>query len=135
MPDPISQPFRLPESDSLPPAGTSLEGMIRFIRTFELPLIRQFRERWGEQYTQRAQAHWSECIRRFQSGAAAEGPADELLLCLVYDCVLGPHLGVPKPHKLAFWEWLVAGIRQAVPARQGVSGPAEPGAAPDRGGR
>jgi hypothetical protein len=56
--------------------------MIRFIRTFELPLIRQFRERWGEQYTHRVQAHWSECIRRFQSGTVAEGPADELLLRL-----------------------------------------------------
>jgi hypothetical protein len=92
MPDPKSQPFRPPESDSLPPAGTSLEGMIRFISTFELPLIRQFRDRWGEQYKQRVQAHWSVCIRRFQSGTAAEGPADELLLCLAYDCILGPYL-------------------------------------------
>jgi hypothetical protein len=101
--------------------------MIRFISTFEMPLVRQFRERWGEQYTQRVRAHWSECVRRFHCGAAAKGPADELLLCLAYDCVLGPYLGVPEPHKVAFWEWLVAGIRQ--------SGSAASGAAPDLAGR
>ncbi len=125
MADVRSQPFRLPEADALPRPDTSLEGMICFISSFELPLIRQFRERWGERYAERVRAHWSECVRRFESGAAAEGPADELLLCLAYDCILGPCLGVPERHKLQFWAWLVAGIRQVEPA--------EPGAAADRG--
>src|SRR3954469_23351917 len=96
-----------------------LEGMIRFISTFELPLIRQFRDRWGEQYRERLQAHWAECVRRFRSGAAASGPADELLLCLAYECILGPYLGVPESHKREFWAWLVVGIRQAGSVRLG----------------
>ncbi|MCI0637988.1 MAG: hypothetical protein L0Y72_23560 [Gemmataceae bacterium] len=129
MADTISQPFRMPESDSLPPAGTPLEGMIRFISTFELAIIRQFRERWGEEYKGRVQAHWSECVRRFKAGAPAEGPADELLLCLAYDCVLGPYLGVPEPHKLVFWDWLLAGVRQPGLGRSGGENPGEPGLA------
>src|SRR4051794_27597622 len=101
--DPRTQPLRLPESDALPPAGSSFKEMIRFISTFELPVIDRFRDRWGDQYQQRVEAVWSGCISRFKAGAAAEGPADELLLCLAHDCILGPNLGVPMERKLTFW--------------------------------
>src|SRR5262245_18760542 len=113
MSDPRLRPFQLPPIDSLPPTGTSLQDMIRFVGAFEMPVIRLFQERWGQRYKQRVQACWSDSIRRFKAGGAAEGPADELLLCLAYDCILGPYLGVPEPHKLVFWEWLVEGVRQA----------------------
>jgi hypothetical protein len=33
----------------------------------------------------------------FEAGAAATGGPYELLICLTYDCVLGPYLGVPEP--------------------------------------
>ena len=36
---------------------------------------------------------------------------DERLLCLNYDIVLGPYLGAPAEHKLAFLHWLIEGIR------------------------
>ena len=38
----------------------------------------------------------------------------ELLMCLQYDIVLGPALGVPDPHKLEFLRWLAKGIRNEV---------------------
>src|SRR5262249_3899652 len=70
MSDPRLRPFHLPPIDSLPPTGTSLQDMLRFVGAFEMPVIRLFQERWGQRYKQRVQACWSESIRRFKAGGA-----------------------------------------------------------------
>jgi hypothetical protein len=114
MAHPPPQPFRPPALQSLPSAGASLAEVIRFIGTFELPLIDHYRQRWGAEYPDRAQSLWARCVDAFQAGRPATGAVDDLLLCLGYDSALGPYLGVPESDKLRFWVWLIDGVRRGL---------------------
>ncbi len=73
-----------------------------------------FQDRWGEEYRKNVQNLWHRCVQSYKAGVAAKGAADELLLCLTYDVILGPYLGVPDPHKLLFLRWLIDGVRQSL---------------------
>jgi hypothetical protein len=73
-----------------------------------------FRARWGESYKANLEALWRRCVESYLAGDPAPSPADELLMCLAYDVILGPSLGVPGPHKLPFLRWLIAGVRREV---------------------
>ena len=98
--------------DSLPGADATLEEIIRFARTAD-PTAR-FHERWGGEYADKARSLWNRCVQSFAAGEEPPGDRDELLLCLAYDVSLGPYLGVPEVHKLAFLRWLLNGIRRSV---------------------
>ena len=46
--------------------------------------------------------------------AEASSCVEELLMCLQYDIILGPMLGVPDPHKLPFLKWLVKACERKI---------------------
>jgi hypothetical protein len=95
---------------TLPETDATLEQIIRFARTVDP--TGHFQDRWGEEYRTNVQALWHRCVQSYKDGSATPAPPDELLMCLAYDVVLGPHLGVPHPHKLPFLRWLIDGVRQ-----------------------
>ena len=108
-------PFRLPDPAALPPPGASLQQVIRFADAHDPTL--HFRARWGSAYAGEATALWGACVAAFKAGAPPPGSAEDLLMCLAYDCVLGPYMGVPEPHKAQFLDWLLDGLRQRLEAR------------------
>ena len=105
-------PLVLPSADRFPPAGSTLEEIVRFARAVD-PTV-HFRARWGDSYKPNLEALWRRCVESYLAGDPEPGPADELLMCLAYDVILGPSLGVPGPHKLPFLRWLIAGVRREV---------------------
>jgi hypothetical protein len=68
----------------------------------------------GEDYTSSVRSLWERCVQAYKNDDAAPEAVDELLMCFAYDVVLGPYLGVPEPHKLAFLHWLIDGIRRGL---------------------
>jgi hypothetical protein len=102
--------LKLPSLESLPTEAASLAEIGKFISTFDP--TEYFRERWQEDYVSNISSLHRRCIESYRAGLAATEPADELLMCVTYDFILGPYLGVPEPHKLPFLLWLVNGIRQ-----------------------
>jgi hypothetical protein len=120
----VPQSFRMPPLESLPNDQVTLAEVVRFIGTFELALIRHFQAQWGDEYRSRVQTLWKTCITTFQDGLPAAGRPDDLLMCLVYDCVVGPYLGGPGPQTLKFWLWLIEGVRRQL---AGCDDPAESG--------
>ena len=108
-----NSPWRMPSSEILPDAAdATLEQIIRFAHSVD-PTT-HFHDRWGEEYQKNVRALWQRCVESFKAGAAAAPPPDELLMCLTYDVVLGPYLGVPDPHKLPFLRWLLDGVRKSL---------------------
>jgi len=71
-----------------------------------------FQKKWGENYQSNLGSLWERFVQAYKSGAVTPGSPDEMLMCFAYDIVLGPHLGVPEPHKVMFLRWLIDGIRQ-----------------------
>ena len=108
----MRQQWRMPSPDTLPKADSTLKQIIHFANTVD-PTA-HFHARWGEKYTANVQALWRRCVESFKAGEAAAAPPDELLMCLTYDVVLGPYLGVPDPHKLPFLQWLLDGVRKGI---------------------
>ncbi len=104
--------LRLPSPEALPETDAALEEVIRFAHSVD-PTA-HFHDRWGDEYKTNVQTLWHRCVQSYKAGAAATGAADELLMCLTYDVVLGPYLGVPDPHKLPFLRWLIAGVRRGL---------------------
>ncbi len=102
----------MPPAEALPRDRASLREIIHFAWAYDP--TEHFLERWGENYKAKVEALWHGCVQSFLAGTPAAGEADELLLCLVYDCVLGPGLGVPESLKEGFLRWLVDGIRRAL---------------------
>ncbi len=107
-----SPPFKLPPADSLPGQEATLQEIIRFASTVD-PTA-HFRDQWGAEYTDNVSSLWGRCVQLYKAGAPASGTPEELLMCLTYDCVLGPYLGVPEPHKLSFLRWLIEGIQRGL---------------------
>ena len=107
-----NSPFRLPSPETLPDTDATLEQIIRFAQSVDPTAY--FQDRWGKGYRTNVQALWSRCVQSYKAGAVAAGPPDELLMCLTYDVVLGPSLGVPDPHKLHFLRWLLDGVRRGL---------------------
>jgi hypothetical protein len=105
-------PLVLPSADRFPPAGATPEEIIRFACAVDPTL--HFRGRWGEHYKANIEALWRRCVESYRASDLAAGPMDELLMCLAYDVILGPSLGVPDPHKLPFLRWLIEGARREV---------------------
>jgi hypothetical protein len=103
-------PLRLPSLETLPEADATIDQIIRFVHSVD-PTT-HFQDRWGEEYRTNVQALWHRCVQSYKAGAAATGGVDELIMCLTYDVVLGPCLGVPEPHKLSFLRWVIDGVRQ-----------------------
>ena len=104
----------MPSHDVVPGKDATLRDFIRFSDTFN-PLP-HFQEQWGDDYTARVRELWEQCVRAFEDNAATEADIGELLMCLQYDIVLGPALGVPDPHKLRFLRWLTDAIGNRTPA-------------------
>ena len=102
----------MPSPGTLPGPAATLEEIIRFAHSVD-PTA-HFRDRWGADYTTNIQALWGACVESFKAGAPTAAPPDELLMCLTYDVVLGPYLGVPDPHKLPFLRWLLDGTRKSL---------------------
>lgn len=104
--------WTMPGPEALPSADATLEQLIRFAHSVD-PTT-HFRIRWGEEYVTNVRALWQRSVESFKTGAATAAPPDELLMCLTYDIVLGPHLGVPDSHKLPFLRWLLDGVRRSL---------------------
>ncbi len=104
--------FAPPTLETLPGTDATLPQIIRFAQSVDPTAL--FRERWGDDYQQNVRALWDRCVQSYKVGAEAPGPADELLMCLAYDVVLGPYLGVPEPHKRPFLLWLIDGVRRGL---------------------
>jgi len=109
-------PLKMPDPEALPDSQASLRDIIRFASVFD-PTA-HFQERWGDDYKERAQGLWRQCVESFKAGAPPNVESGELLLCLAYDCSLGPYLAVPEPHKQHFLHWLMDGLRKD-PAKHG----------------
>jgi len=110
-------PLSLPSLEALPKADATLEQVIAFAHSVD-PTA-HFQELWREDYRTNIQSLWERCVQSYKAGVAAPAPPAELLMCLTYDVVLGPYLGVPDPHKLLFLRWLLDGVRDGLrdPAR------------------
>lgn len=98
--------------ETVPEANATLKQIIHFANSVD-PTA-HFHARWDEKYTANVQALWQRCVESFKAGEVAAAPPDELLMCLTYDVVLGPYLGVPEPHKLPFLHWLLDGVRKSL---------------------
>ncbi len=107
-----SKPLEMPSLESLPGSTASLEELLRFTRAFDPTL--HFRQRWPENYKTEVEALWHRCVQSYKAGTPASAGPDELLMCMAYDCVLGPYLGVPEPQKAQFLQWLVDGMRKGL---------------------
>jgi hypothetical protein len=106
-----------PTVGALPGADATLQQIIRFAQSAD-PTA-EFRARWGENYQTNVKALWDRCVQSYNAGVKPQGSADELLMCLAYDIVLGPYLGVPEPHKRPFLLWLIDGVRQGLQSSDG----------------
>ncbi len=104
--------FTLPTLEDLPGTNATLAQIIGFARSADPTAL--FHERWGDNYRRNVAALWDRCVQAYKAGVEAQGPADELLMCLAYDVVLGSYLGVPGPHKQPFLLWLIEGIRRGL---------------------
>ncbi len=102
--------FTLPTLDALPGTDATLQQIIRFAHSVDPTAL--FRERWGDDYQQNVRALWDRCVQSYKAGVEAPGSIEELLMCLAYDVVLGPYLGVPEPYKRPFLLWLIDGVRR-----------------------
>ena len=102
-------PLKLPYPESLPGTDATLEESIRFARASDP--TQHFRDKWGTEYASHVRALWGRSVEAYLAGAKPPGGADESLMCLAYDIVLGPYLGVPEPHKLLFLRWLIEAMR------------------------
>ena len=100
--------------ESLPDNGADLRVMIRFSDSYN-PLP-HFQSLWGNEYRTRVSELWDRCVRAYKGLEAPPSDVRELLMCLQYDIVLGPALGVPEPHKLSFLHWLIDKIRGSLRA-------------------
>ena len=109
MTDPGTPQLKLPPLESLQGEAAALADFAKFTRPFDPTAY--FRGRWQQDYLANVRALHTRCIEAYRAGLPATAPADELLMCVAYDFILGPHLGVPEPHKLPFLLWLVSGIR------------------------
>lgn len=103
-------PWKMPTPETLPGENATLEDIIRFAHSVDPTM--HFRDRWGEDYPTNVRDLWERSVESFKAGAATTAMPDELLMCLTYDVVLGPYLGVPDPHKLPFLRWLLDGVRK-----------------------
>ncbi len=101
-----------PALESLPARDSSFIELIRFADAYNS--APHFRKRWGDDYQSNVGSLSGRYVQAYKSGALASGPLDELLLCLAHDVAVGPYLGVPEPHTLAFLRWLIDGIRQKI---------------------
>jgi hypothetical protein len=99
----------MPPLEALPAATASLEEIGRFAMLFDR--TGHFRERWGERHRPNVDALWKKCVSAYRGDRSATEPADELMLCLAFDWILGPYLGVPEREKLSFLRWLLSQIR------------------------
>jgi hypothetical protein len=106
-----------PTAEALPGTDATLQQIIRFAQSVD-PTA-QFRLRWGENYQTKVRLLWDRCVQSYNAGAEPQGSVDELLMCLAYDVVLGPYLGVPEPHKRPFLLWLIDGVRQGLQGSDG----------------
>jgi hypothetical protein len=102
--------WKLPQLEALPGADATLGEIIRFANSTDPTAL--FHNRWGRDYQTNVQGLWHRCFESFKAGTAAPASPDELLMCLTYDVVLGPYLGVPDPHKLPFLRWLIDALRK-----------------------
>jgi|WetSurMetagenome_2_1015567.scaffolds.fasta_scaffold72395_3 hypothetical protein len=102
-------PFKLPMPDALPGANATLEQIRRFAH-FNDPTA-HFQRCWGDEYKKNAQSLWRQCIQSYKAGSPPGGTSEELLMCLTYDIVISPYLGVPDSNNLPFLRWLLEGIR------------------------
>ncbi len=102
--------FTLPKLEALPGTDATLPQIIRFAQSVDPTAL--FRDRWGKVYQQNVAALWEHCVQSYKAGVEAPGSAEELLMCLTYDVVLGPYLGVPEPHKRPFLVWIIEGVRR-----------------------
>ncbi len=107
--------FKLPTLEDLPGTDATLTQIIGFARSADPTAL--FHERWGDNYRRNVAALWDRCVQAYKAGVEAQGPAEELLMCLTYDVVLGPYLGVPEPHKQPVLLWLIEGIRRGLHRR------------------
>ena len=103
-------PLVLPSADRFPPADATREEIIRFACAVDP--TPHFRARWGEHYKANVEALWRRCVESYLAGELTPRPADELLMCLAYDVIAGPCLGVPDPPKVPFLRWLIEGARR-----------------------
>ena len=101
-----------PTLDWLPESNASLRDLIRFADSYNP--APHFQMKWGADYQSNVSSLWQRFVQEYKRGSIATGPTDELLMCLAYDVVLGAHLGVPEPHKVAFLQWLIDGLRRSM---------------------
>ena len=99
----------VPIDDSLPARDADLRAIIRFSDSHN-PLP-HFQSLWGDEYRTQVAELWDRCVRAYKERESPPSGLGELLMCLQYDIVLGPALGVPEPHKLPFLHWLIDQIR------------------------
>ena len=107
----------LPAASALPGTDATLQQIIRFAQSVD-PTA-QFRLRWGENYQTKVRFLWDQCVQSYNAGEEPQESVDELLMCLAYDVVLGPYLGVPEPHKRPFLLWLIDGVRKGLQGSDG----------------
>ena len=102
-----------PSLDDLPNETQPAEYLNVFSDKFNpLPY---FRRTWGEDYGENIGEIWRACVESFrENGAPPLCSLEEFLLCLQYDRVLGPALGVPEPDKTPFHYWLVKRIENRI---------------------
>ena len=101
--------FRMPGLESLPGLDASFRDIGRFLHDHDPTL--HFHRIWGHDYQENVRSLWQRLSSAFKDGATAAGQADELLMCMAYDWVLGPHLGMPDSKKQEFLMWLLDAIR------------------------
>ena len=101
--------FKLPDIDSLPGPQASFRDIGRFLHDHDPTL--HFHKLWGDDYRENVQALWQRLNGMFKKGEKPVGHAEELLMGMNYDWVMGPYLGVPESKKQEFLEWLLAGVR------------------------
>jgi hypothetical protein len=113
-------PWTMPSTEALPFDSAGLLEIGKFILHYDP--TRHFRERWGDDYRAKIEALWNSCVAAYRDGRTPNHPADELLLCLTRDWILGPYLGVPQGEKLRFLRWLLIHVRVKLAADKAARG-------------
>lgn len=99
-------------NESIPDERAEWDEVFQFITSFQQHVPATFQQRWGTEYQENARALWSRLASAFRAGQPLDAAADELLLCLAYDLAVAPYIGTPQSQQLAFWQWLLDGLRR-----------------------
>jgi hypothetical protein len=97
---------------NLPKTDADLKELIAFCRQNDPS--REFEKRWGSEYRERVRELWGASTYAFKSGQPTGYSPDELLMCMAYDVIVAPYIGVPEDISHSYLQTMLRELREKI---------------------